>query len=107
MGGIWACPARRAGWREPKMNPDLVGQLAREALETTLFLSLPILGIGLIVGLLVSLFQAVTQIQEATLVFVPKIVVVFVALLLLSPWMMRKMMFYTEQLIVNLPLFVK
>ncbi|MBP1724608.1 MAG: flagellar biosynthetic protein FliQ [Deltaproteobacteria bacterium] len=89
------------------MNPDLIGQLAREALETTLFLSLPILGIGLIVGLLVSLFQAVTQIQEATLVFVPKIVVVFLALLVLSPWMMRKMMFYTEQLIVNLPQFVK
>jgi flagellar biosynthetic protein FliQ len=89
------------------MNPDLVGQIAREALETTLFLSLPILGTGLIVGLLVSLFQAVTQIQEATLVFVPKIVVVFVALLVLSPWMMRKMMFYTEQLIVNLPHFVK
>jgi flagellar biosynthetic protein FliQ len=107
MGGSWACPARRAGWGEPDMNPDLVGQLAREALETTLFLSLPILGIGLIVGLLVSLFQAVTQIQEATLVFVPKIVVVFLALLVLSPWMMRKMMFYTEQLIVNLPQFVK
>jgi flagellar biosynthetic protein FliQ len=89
------------------MNPDLVGQIAREAIETTLFLSLPILGIGLIVGLLVSLFQAVTQIQEATLVFVPKIIVVFVALLLLGPWMMRKMMFYTEQLIVNLPHFVK
>jgi flagellar biosynthetic protein FliQ len=89
------------------MTPDLVGQIAREALETTLYLSLPILGIGLIVGLLVSLFQAVTQIQEATLVFVPKIVVVFVALLVLGPWMMRKMMFYTEQLIVNLPNFVK
>jgi flagellar biosynthetic protein FliQ len=89
------------------MNPDLVGQIAREAIETTLYLSLPILGIGLIVGLLVSLFQAVTQIQEATLVFVPKIVVVFVALLVLGPWMMRKMMFYTEQLIVNLPNFVK
>jgi flagellar biosynthetic protein FliQ len=89
------------------MNPDLVGQIAREALETTLFLSLPILGIGLIVGLLVSLLQAVTQIQEGTLVFVPKIVVVFVALLVLGPWMMRKMMFYTEQLIVNLPHFIK
>jgi flagellar biosynthetic protein FliQ len=89
------------------MNPDLVGQIAREAIETTLYLSLPILGIGLIVGLLVSLFQAVTQIQEATLVFVPKIVVVFVALLVLGPWMMRKMMFYTEQLIVNLPHFIK
>jgi flagellar biosynthetic protein FliQ len=89
------------------MNPDLVGQIAREALETTLFLSLPILGIGLIVGLLVSLLQAVTQIQEGTLVFVPKIVVVFLALLVLGPWMMRKMMFYTEQLIVNLPHFIK
>jgi flagellar biosynthetic protein FliQ len=89
------------------MNPDLIGQIAREAIETTLFLSLPILAIGLIVGLLVSLVQAVTQIQEGTLVFVPKIVVVFVALLVLGPWMMRKMMFYTEQLIVNLPNFVK
>jgi flagellar biosynthetic protein FliQ len=89
------------------MNPDLVGQIAREAIETTLFLSLPILTIGLIVGLLVSLLQAVTQIQEGTLVFVPKIVVVFVALLVLGPWMMRKMMFYTEQLIVNLPHYVK
>lgn len=89
------------------MNPDLVGQIAREAIETTLFLALPVLGAGLIVGLLVSLFQAVTQIQEATLVFIPKIIVVFVALLVLSPWMMRKMMVYTEQLIVNLPQFVK
>ncbi len=89
------------------MNPDLVGQIAREAIETTLLLALPILGTGLIVGLLVSLFQAVTQIQEATLVFIPKIIVVFLGLLVLSPWMMRKMMVYTEQLIVNLPQFVK
>jgi len=89
------------------MTPDLVGQMAREAIETTLFLSLPILGIGLVVGLLVSLFQAVTQIQEATLVFVPKIIAVLLCLLFLSPWMMRKMIFYTEQLIVNLPLYIK
>jgi flagellar biosynthetic protein FliQ len=89
------------------MNPDLVGQIAREAIETTLFLCLPLLGVGLVVGLMVSLFQAVTQIQEATLVFVPKIIVVLLGLLLLSPWMMRKMMFYTEQLIINLPLYAK
>jgi flagellar biosynthetic protein FliQ len=89
------------------MTPDLVGQIARDAIEITLFLSLPILGVGLVVGLLVSLFQAVTQIQEATLVFVPKIIVVFVMLLILSPWMMRKMMFYTEQLIVNLPQYAR
>lgn len=89
------------------MTPDLVGQIARDAIEITLLLSLPILGVGLVVGLLVSLFQAVTQIQEATLVFVPKIIVVFVMLLVLSPWMMRKMMFYTEQLIVNLPQYAR
>ena len=89
------------------MTPDLVGQIARDAIEITLFLSLPILGVGLVVGLLVSLLQAVTQIQEATLIFVPKIVVVFVMLLVLSPWMMRKMIFYTEQLIVNIPMYAR
>jgi flagellar biosynthetic protein FliQ len=89
------------------MNPDLVGQIARDAIEITLYLALPILGVGLVVGLLVSLFQAVTQIQEATLVFVPKLVVVLLALLFLSPWMMRKMLTYTEQIIVNLPQYVK
>jgi len=89
------------------MSPDLVTQLARDAIEVTLYLSLPILGIGLIVGLLVSLFQAVTQIQEVTLVFVPKIIVVLVSLLFLSPWMMQKMMHYTEQLIINLPQYVR
>jgi flagellar biosynthetic protein FliQ len=89
------------------MTPDLVGQIARDAIEITLFLSLPILGVGLVVGLLVSLLQAVTQIQEATLIFVPKIIVVFVMLLVLSPWMMRKMMFYTEQLIVNIPMYAR
>jgi len=89
------------------MNPDLVGQIARDAIEITLYLALPILGVGLVVGLVVSLFQAVTQIQEATLVFVPKLIVVLLALLILSPWMMRKMLFYTEQVIVNLPQYVK
>jgi flagellar biosynthetic protein FliQ len=89
------------------MSPDLLGQIARDAIEITLYLTLPILGIGLVVGVLVGLFQAVTQIQEATLVFVPKLVVVLLALLFLSPWMMRRMMSYTEQLIVNLPQYVK
>jgi len=89
------------------MSPDVVTQLARDAIEVTLYLSLPILGIGLIVGLLVSIFQAVTQIQEVTLVFVPKIIVVLVSLLFLSPWMMQKMMHYTEQLLINLPQYVR
>ena len=89
------------------MNPDLVGQIARDAIEITLYLSLPILGVGLVVGVLVSLFQTVTSIQDASLVFVPKLVVVLLVLLFLSPWMMRKMLSYTEQIIVNLPQYVK
>jgi len=82
-------------------------QIARDAIEITLYLALPILGVGMVVGLLISVFQAMTQIQEATLTFVPKLVVVLLALLFLSPWMMRKMLSYTEQVIVNLPQYVK
>jgi flagellar biosynthesis protein FliQ len=89
------------------MTPDLVSKIAKDAIEITLFLSLPILGAGLVIGLIVSIFQAVTQIQEATLVFVPKIIVVLVCVLLLAPWMMQKMMHYTEQLILSFPQYVK
>jgi flagellar biosynthetic protein FliQ len=89
------------------MSPDLVMDIAKDAIEITLYLSLPILGVGLIVGLLVSLFQAVTQIQEATLTFVPKIVATLISLLFLLPWMMNKMVHYTEQIIVNIPQYIR
>jgi len=89
------------------MSPDLVVDIFKDAIEITLYLSLPLLGIGLIVGLLVSVFQAVTQIQEATLTFVPKIVVTFISLIFLLPWMMNKMMSYTEQIIVNIPRYIR
>lgn len=89
------------------MNPDLVTQIARDAIEITLLLSLPVLGVGLIVGLVISLFQAVTQIQEMTLTFVPKIVAVLLSLLFLLPWMMGKMVVYTEQLFAHLPGYVR
>lgn len=85
------------------MNPDLILPIAKEAIEVTLYLSLPIMGVGLLVGLFISLFQAVTQIHEMTLTFVPKIIAVLICLLLLLPWMMKKMIFYTEQLILHLP----
>ena len=89
------------------MSPDLVVDIFKDAIEITLYLSLPILGVGLIVGLVVSLFQAVTQIQEATLTFVPKIVATFLSLLFLLPWMLAKMMTYTEQLIGNIPRYIR
>jgi flagellar biosynthetic protein FliQ len=89
------------------MQPDVVMRVAKEAIEITLFVSLPIMGVGLIVGLIISLFQALTQIHEVTLTFVPKIVAVLLSLLFLLPWMMGKMMSYTEQLITNLPQYVR
>ena len=91
---------------EKRMDPELVVRIAQEAIEITLYVSLPIMGVGLVVGLIVSLFQAVTQIHEMTLTFVPKIVAVFLTLLFLLPWMMQKIIFYTEQLIINLPQYI-
>jgi flagellar biosynthetic protein FliQ len=89
------------------MSPELVVDIAKDAIEITLYLSLPLLGIGLIVGLLVSVFQAVTQIQEVTLTFVPKIVATLISLIFLMPWMLNKMMSYTEQIIVNIPRYIR
>ncbi|MCZ7626216.1 MAG: flagellar biosynthetic protein FliQ [Candidatus Methylomirabilota bacterium] len=87
------------------MNPQVVLDLGTQALQLILLLSAPILAAGLIIGLLVSIFQAVTSIQEATLAFVPKIVVVFVALILFLPWMMKTMLSFTASLLINLPLY--
>ena len=88
------------------MSPEFVVQIAKEAIEITLYLSLPIMGVGLLVGLIVSLFQAVTQIHEMTLTFVPKIIAVLLSLLFLLPWMMQKIIFYTEQLLTQLPSYI-
>jgi len=87
------------------MNPQVVLDLGSQALQLILLLSAPILAAGLIIGLLVSIFQAVTSIQEATLAFVPKIIVVFVALILFLPWMMKTMLSFTTSLLINLPLY--
>lgn len=89
------------------MSPELVLELSRQAVKVTLLVSLPILGIGLVVGILVSLFQAATQIQEMTLTFVPKIVSIFVGLLLLLPWIMNQLMGFTMELLGNLPRYIR
>ncbi len=89
------------------MTPDMVVGIAKDAIEMTLYLSLPIMGVALIVGLVVSLFQAVTQMQEITLTFVPKIVAVMLSILFLTPWLLQKMVFYAERLLVGLPGFVR
>ena len=89
------------------MNIDLVQQLAGDVFKTILLVSAPALLVGLAVGLVVSLFQAVTQIQEMTLVFVPKMLAVFLTLFLLFPWFSRVLVTYTTNLITNIPIYIK
>ena len=88
------------------MSGDLVIQLGQEALMIVLLVATPMLGLGLIVGLMVSVFQATTSIQEQTLAFIPKIVAVFVAILIFGPWMLRIMVEYVMNMLVNLPQYI-
>ena len=87
------------------MTPDQAIQIAREAMTVTLLLAAPMLGFGLLVGLVVSIFQAVTQINEMTLTFIPKIIAVAAALAIFMPWMIRTLVDFTTRLITSLPNF--
>ena len=78
------------------MTPDFVVDFGRQAIEVTLLLAMPMLGLGLVVGLMVSIFQATTQIQEMTLTFVPKVLVVFISLLVFMPFMLHEVIDYTH-----------
>ena len=88
------------------MSGDLVIQLGQEALMIVLLVSAPMLGLGLIVGLAVSVFQPTTSIQEQTLAFIPKIIAVFVAILIFGPWMLRIMVEYCRNVFINLPAYL-
>jgi len=81
--------------------------IARQAIETTLLVSLPVLLISLVVGVVISLFQAVTQIQEMTITFVPKIVATFLAMLFLGAWMMDQMVGLTVEIFTNFPHWIE
>jgi flagellar biosynthesis protein FliQ len=89
------------------MSETLLIQLGRESLMMILLISAPILGIGLFVGIAVSIFQATTQIQEPTLAFIPKIVSVFVAIAIFGPWMLRMITQFTNNLFAQLPNLIK
>lgn len=80
------------------MTPELVVQLARRTFETTLLLAAPLLLFSLVVGLAISVFQAVTSINEATLAFAPKIVAVMIAIIIFFPWMMSYMSDFTREI---------
>ncbi len=85
------------------MTQDFVIHLAQNAVMLVLILCAPILGIGLFVGLAVSIFQATTQIQEQTLSFIPKIVAILVSLILFGPWILNHLVEFTYSVIVNIP----
>ncbi|MFH7321218.1 flagellar biosynthesis protein FliQ [Desulfurivibrio sp. D14AmB] len=89
------------------MTPADVVVLIQNAVKITLLLAGPILGVGMAVGLTIALFQAVTQIQEMTLTFVPKIFAVLLTVLFLSGWMISLMVDYTHNLIVAIPTLVR
>ena len=80
------------------MTIDAVADIARDALYLIIKVSLPVLLVSLIIGLIISIFQTVTSIQEQTLTFVPKIICVFLALILFGPWMMNSMVEFMTQL---------
>lgn len=80
------------------MTDVMVISIIRQGLTTVLLVAGPMLGGGLLVGLLISVFQATTQIQEQTLVFIPKIVAVFVILVVCGPWMLRVLIQFTTEI---------
>jgi flagellar biosynthetic protein FliQ len=85
------------------MTPEMVTEIGRQAIETTLMVSAPILGLSLVVGLAVSVLQAMTQLNEATLTFVPKVVAVLAAIVLFLPWMLGVLTSFMTQLFMNIP----
>lgn len=89
------------------MTPEFVVTFAQEAIKTTILVSMPMLGLGLAVGLIVSIFQAVTQINEMTLTFVPKILIVLLALLFFANWMLEHLMEFTVTTIEQIPFYIR
>lgn len=88
------------------MTPEFVVSFAKEGIMLTLLLSAPMLLLGLVVGLAVSIFQAVTSISEMTLTFIPKIVAVFLGMLFFAPWLLEKITSYTIKLITSIPMYI-
>lgn len=89
------------------MTPDTAISLAQEAIRVALLVGAPVLGFGLIAGLLVSLFQATTQVNEASLQFLPKILAAMLGLLLFGPWMLNTMLDFARRMIQMFPQMVR
>jgi flagellar biosynthesis protein FliQ len=89
------------------MSEELILRLAKQTLETVLLVSAPMLGAGLVVGIIISVIQIITSIHDTALAFVPRIVVTFVVFLVVFPWMMTTMVSYTHTLLSAFDVYVK
>jgi flagellar biosynthetic protein FliQ len=89
------------------MTEDMVISLGRDAIWTTVLLASPLLISALVVGLIVSIIQAVTQINEATLTFIPKMLTIVIVMIVLAPWMTQMITSYTTELFTSLPNYVR
>ncbi|GGL44032.1 flagellar biosynthesis protein FliQ [Sporolactobacillus putidus] len=89
------------------MSSEMVLSIADQSVMVILMVGGPLLVLSLVIGLVVSIFQAATQIQEQTLAFIPKIASVLFGLILFGPWMLSKMLAFTENIFANLPNFIR
>ena len=89
------------------MDENLIFDLVRQALWIAVRMSAPLLAVALIAGVVIGLFQALTSVQEMTLTFIPKIVCMFLALLVALPWLMERMITFTRDVFINIPNYVR
>jgi len=89
------------------LTPEFALDIAQEAVRTALYVAAPVIGLGLLVGLLVSLFQATTQVNEASLQFVPKLLAALAGLIFFGPWMLTTLMDFARRMITLLPEMVR
>ncbi|MBG7618421.1 flagellar biosynthesis protein FliQ [Herbaspirillum sp. AP02] len=89
------------------MTPETVMTMGRQAIEVTLLIAAPMLLTALVIGLLVSIFQAATQINEQTLAFIPKLVGVFLAMIIAGPWMLSVILDYMHNMLAGIPAMVQ
>ena len=89
------------------MTPELVMTIGQDALTTMLVLAMPMLLVALAIGLLIGVFQAATQINEMTLSFIPKLIGMAVAIAVAGPWMLKVIVTYTQNLIINIPSMIR
>ncbi|MGO4392538.1 flagellar biosynthesis protein FliQ [Variovorax sp. M-6] len=88
------------------MTPETIMSMGNQAIQVSLVLAAPLLLVALVVGLIISIFQAATQINEATLSFIPKLVAVFATVVVAGPWMLNQMLDYIRTLFMSIPQLV-